>query len=152
MLFENNPVIVGTIISTYLWANVAMFGLMLLAARWIARLASVRHHYLVPVVAAFCVLGSFALANRFFDVWVMIGFGVLGYLLERWRVPLAPFVIGFILAPLGEESMVTGLMSSGGSWWPLVTRPGSVSFLIATGVLFAWSLRQHRLANTRTGA
>jgi putative tricarboxylic transport membrane protein len=144
MLFANDPKIVGTIISSYLWANVAMLVLMLLSARWIAKLARVRHHTLIPIVAAFCVLGSFALANRYFDVWVMIAFGVAGSLLERWRIPLAPFVIGFVLAPLGEESMATGLMSSGGSWLPLVTRPGSLSFLIIAALLLFWSLRQRR--------
>jgi len=144
MLFTNNPEIVGTIVSTYLWANVTMLALMLLSARWIARLTKIRHHTLVPLVAMFCVLGSFALANRFFDVWVMIGFGIAGFLLERWRIPLAPFVIGFVLAPLGEESMVTALMSSGGSWLPLVTRLGSLVFLAIAGLLLFWSLRQRR--------
>ena len=144
MLFANDPKIVGTIISSYLWANVAMLVLMLLSARWIAKLARVRHHTLIPIVAAFCVLGSFALANRYFDVWVMIAFGVVGFLLERWRIPLAPFVIGFVLAPLGEESMATALMSSGGNWLPLVTRLGSLSFLIIAALLLFWSLRQRR--------
>ena len=144
MLFSNNPQIVGTIVSSYLWANIAMLGLMLLSARWIARLSKVPHHMLIPIVAAFCVLGSFALANRFFDVWVMIGFGVAGFLLERWKIPLAPFVIGFVLTPLGEESMVAALMSSGGSWLPLLTRPGSLAFLVVAGVLLFWSLRQRR--------
>ena len=96
------------------------------------------------------MLGSFALANRYFDVWVMIGFGVAGFLLERWRIPLAPFVIGFILAPLGEESMVTALMSSGGSWLPLVTRPMSLTFLAIAVLLFVWSLRQHRQATAQS--
>lgn len=144
MLFTNDPKIVGTIISSYLWANVAMLVLMLLSARWIAKLAHVRHHTLIPIVAAFCVLGSFALANRYFDVWVMIAFGVAGFLLERWRIPLAPFVIGFVLAPLGEESMATGLMSSGGSWLPLLNRPGTLAFLVIAGLLLFWSLRQRR--------
>lgn len=144
MLFANDPKIVGTIVSSYLWANFAMLLLMLASARWIARLARVRHQTLVPVVAVFCVLGSFALANRFFDVWVMIGFGVAGFLLERWHIPLAPFVIGFVLAPLGEEAMVTALMSSGGSWLPLVTRPGALAFLAIAALLLYWSLRQRR--------
>ena len=74
----------------------------------------------------------------------MIGFGVLGFLLEKWRIPLAPFVIGFVLAPLGEESMVTALMSSGGSWLPLFTRPGAIAFLVIAAVLLFWSLRQRR--------
>ena len=144
MLFENDPKIVATIISSYLWANIAMLGIMLFSARWIASLAKVRHSTLIPVVATFCVLGSFALANRFFDVWVMIGFGIAGFLLDRWRIPLAPFVIGFVLAPLGEEAMVTAMMSSGGSWLPLVTRPGSLTFLVIAGLLLVWSLRQRR--------
>ena len=144
MLFANEPKIVATIISSYLWSNIAMVVLMLLSARWISKLARVRHHTLIPVVAAFCVLGSFALANRFFDVWVMIGFGVAGCLLERWRIPLAPFVIGFVLTPLGEESVVAALMGSGGSWLPLITRPGSLCFLVLAGLLLFWSLRQRR--------
>lgn len=144
MLFENDPKIVGTIISSYLWANIAMLVLMILSARWISKLARIKHHTLIPIVAAFCVLGSFALANRYFDVWVMIAFGLTGFLLERWRIPLAPFVIGFVLAPLGEESMATGLMSSGGSWFPLFTRPGTISFLVIAALLLFWSLRQRR--------
>lgn len=152
MLFANEPEIVGTIISSFLWANVAMLALMLLSARWIAKLSSVRHHILMPIVAAFCVLGSFALANRFFDVWVMIGFGVAGLVLERWRIPLAPFVIGFVLTPIGEDAMVTALMSSGGSWLPLITRPGALSFLILAALLLVWLLRQRRAGISNASA
>ena len=144
MLFANEPKIVGTIISSYLWANIAMVILMLMSARWISKLARINHHTLIPIVAAFCVLGSYSLANRFFDVWVMIGFGLAGCLLERWRIPLAPFVIGFVLTPLGEESMVSALMSSGGGWLPLFTRPMSLCFLVLAGLLLLWSLRQRR--------
>lgn len=150
MLFANEPKIVGTIISSYLWANVAMLVMMLLSARWISRLSRIKPYILIPVVAAFCVLGSYSLANRFFDVWVMVGFGVLGCLLERWRIPLAPFVIGFVLMPLGEESMVAALMSSGGCWLPLFTRPVSLSFLVIALVLLFWSLRQRRAISPRT--
>ena len=148
MLFENDPQIVTTIISTYFWANIAMIGLMLLSIRWVARIASLPNHYLIPVIATFCVLGSFGLANRYFDVWVMIGFGVIGILFERWKIPLAPFVIGFILTPLAEESMITGLMGSGESWAPLVSRPSSLVFLFVAVLLSAWSIRQQRQLQT----
>ena len=144
MLFENNPEVVRTITSSYLWANLVMFAVMVIAVRPLSRLARIQWPLLVPIVAVFCVLGAFALANRFFDVWVMLAFGLLGFAFDRWRIPLAPFVIGFVLAPLGEEAMVTALMSSGGSWWPVLTRPGAVGLFALAGLLLVWSLRQRR--------
>lgn len=151
MLFDNDPVVVQTIISTYLWANVMMLAMMALAARRISRLASAPRHFLVPIVATFCVLGAYGIGNRFFDVWVMIAFGVLGLLFERWRIPSAPFVIGFILAPLGEESMITGLMSSGGGWAPMFTSPGSLIFLVLAGGLSIRCWRLKRRAHVGAG-
>jgi putative tricarboxylic transport membrane protein len=128
MLFANDPQIVDTITGSYFWANICMAILMVASAGWLVRLTSVPRFVLVPVIMTFCVIGSFALANRFFDVWVMLGFGVAGFAMERWRIPLAPFVIGFVLGPVAEENLVAGLMQSGGSLWPVVTRPISLVF------------------------
>ena len=135
LLFKNNPEVVGTIINTYLIANVVMFAFMMSAAKFIAKLSRVPREILIPVILTFCVVGSYALGNRMFDVWVMIGFGVLGFALDRFKIPLAPFVIGFVLAPMAEESLCSALMLSGGSWAPFVTRPVSLLLLvIALGI------------------
>ena len=77
-------------------ANVGMFGMMLLSAKWISKLATIPRIYLLPIVVVFCVVGSYALNNRMFDVWVMLAFGVVGFIMERNKIPLAPFVIGFL--------------------------------------------------------
>lgn len=130
LLFTNNPEIVTTITTSYLLANFVMFGVMMAGARWIARLAQVPKEILIPVILVFCVVGCYALGNRMFDVWVMLGFGVVGFVLDRLRVPLAPFVIGFVLAPMAEENLAAALMLSGGSWLPFVTRPVSLIFLL----------------------
>ncbi|MEO1997300.1 MAG: hypothetical protein ABGZ17_18690, partial [Planctomycetaceae bacterium] len=87
-----------------------------------------------------------ALSNRMFDVWVMLGFGVLGVGLQSLKIPLAPFVIGFVLAPIAEENLVAGLMQSGGNYLPLVTRPLSLIFLLISAALLAWSLARNRQA------
>ena len=131
LLLEQNPDTVHRMMATILVANIFMFGFMLAAAPWLARFASMPKAILVPAIVTFCVIGSFALANRMFDVWVMLGFGVIGLAMNRFRIPIAPFVIGFVLAPIAEEHLIEGLMQSGGSWQPLFTRPVSLVMLLA---------------------
>lgn len=144
LLYEYNPEVVYTIMGSVLLANLFMFLFMLLSIGWLARLTSIPRGYLIPPILVFSVIGSFALSNRMFDVWVMLGFGVLGVGLQAWRIPLAPFVIGFVLAPIAEENLVAGLMQSGGNYTPLVTRPLSLIFLVISAALLAWSLARNR--------
>ncbi len=83
-----------------------------------------------------------------FDVWVMFCFGVIGFIMERFSIPLAPFVIGFVLAPLAEESLSSGLMASGGSFSPLVTRPISLSLILIALVLLFFPLMRRAWIKT----
>ncbi|MEZ6133414.1 MAG: hypothetical protein R3C53_00755 [Pirellulaceae bacterium] len=82
-----------------------------------------------------------------FDVWIMLAFGGIGFALERMKLPLAPFVLGLVLAPIGEEHLSEGLMQTGGSYWPLVTRPVSFLFSVCALLILTWSLWQYRKHN-----
>ena len=144
LLFTNNADVVYTMMVTMFAANLFMFGFMLVTTRWIARLVDVPKWMLLPTVVVFCIVGAYALNYRWFDVWVMLGFGVAGYGLERLKVPLAPFVIGFVLTPLAEERLSQGLMASAGSYLPLVTSPICLCFLIISAGLLAWPLFQRQ--------
>ena len=104
---------------TYFIANFAMAVIMMVSVGWLAKLADLPRALLIPVILVFCVVGAYALSNRLFDVWVMLGFGLIGYGMERSKIPLAPFVIGFVLGPIAEENLCAGLMSSGGSYLPI---------------------------------
>jgi putative tricarboxylic transport membrane protein len=92
------------------------------------------------LMMVFCVVGAYALDNTMFDVWVMLIFGVVGYFLERAKVPLGPFVIGFVLAPLAEEKLRSGLMMTAGSIEPIFTRPLPLIFLLVSVALLVWPL------------
>ncbi len=140
LLFEHHPDVVYTIMSTLLVSNCLMLVLMVVATRTLAKVMFVPRAYLVPVVLTFCVVGSYALSNRMFDVWVTVAFGLVGCAMHRLRIPLAPFVIGFVLAPVAEENLAAGLMISGGSYWPLLTRPVSLVFVSIALTLLAWPL------------
>lgn len=135
LLFENNPEVVHTITMSYLVANILMFGFMLVTARWLVRLTQVPIGFLVPVLLTFCVLGSYALANRFFDVWVMVSFGLLGLAFDRIRIPVAPFVIGFVLSPIAEENLCAALMSSNHDYSIFLSRPLSAGLLAVSLIL-----------------
>ena len=134
-LFEQSPQLVYSIIFACLFATIMMGVLMTFSMKLFAKLANVPRTHLLPMILVFCVVGSFAIANRWFDVWVMLAFGGIGFLLERWRIPLAPLVIGFVLGPIAEENLSAGLMSTNGSWWPVITEPKSLLFLIIALIL-----------------
>lgn len=151
LLFKQSPDLIYTIMGTYFIANFFMFGFLVLAVRQIARLTDIPRAFLVPVILTFCVVGSYALGNRMFDVWVMLIFGVVGFGMEKLKIPLAPFVIGFVLGPVAETNLCAGLMASGGSYLPLVTRPMSAIFLLISGILLAIPLIQRRREVTITG-
>ncbi|MEM9280392.1 MAG: tripartite tricarboxylate transporter permease [Verrucomicrobiota bacterium] len=129
LLFRQNPEAIHAIIGTMLVANIVMFLLMLVGARWVAKLSAVPRAILSPLVVLSCLWGAYALSGRWFDVFVMIGFGIAGWAMERLKLPLAPFVIGFVLAPVAEENLCAGLMASGGSYLPMLTRPVSLAFI-----------------------
>ncbi len=137
LLFQQSPEMVYSIMGAMFVANVFMFIFMLVAVRYIARLASIPRSLLMPVILVFCIIGSFALSTRMFDVWTMLFFGLLGFAFEKTKIPLAPFVIGFILAPIAEENLQAGLMASSGSFLPLIQRPISLIFVVTSIVLLA---------------
>ncbi len=135
LLFRQNPEAVHAIIGCVLVANVMMFALMLGGARWIARLSVVPQQVLMPVITLCCLWGAYALNGQVVDVVVMLAFGVIGWRMEKAKLPLAAFVIGFVLAPVAEENLCAGLMASGGSYTPLMTRPLSLLMLIGAAAL-----------------
>jgi putative tricarboxylic transport membrane protein len=90
------------------------------AFAWILRMP---RNIVMTGVVVFSVLGAYSLRNSLFDVWLMCGFGLLGFALEAWRVPLAPLILGMILGPMVEENLRVGLIKTGGDWTPFFTRP-----------------------------
>ena len=130
LLMTQNPQAVWSLAGAFLLANILMIGLMAMSAGWLSNLTRVPRHYMVPAIMVFCVIGSYGLANRMFDVWVMIAFGVIGLGMRWIKFPLAPFIMGFVLWPIAEENLGAGLMTYGGSLWPLFTHPVSCTMIV----------------------
>jgi putative tricarboxylic transport membrane protein len=146
LLYVNNPGIVNTIMATHLTAHFVMFLFMTVGCVLFAKMMLVPRAFFFPGILVFCVVGAYALNNQVFDVWVMLAFGVIGYGMEYARIPLAPFVIGMVLAPLAEGQLRSGLMQTAGSLSPLYERPIALGFLIVAALMFLWPIWRERRA------
>jgi putative tricarboxylic transport membrane protein len=107
--------------------------------------------YLMPVVFVMCVIGPFALTQRLFDVWVMLAFGLIGYVLRRLDYPMAPLVLGIILGDLLDKSLRRGLTLSDGDLAPFFVRPISAGFAILILVTVVFSIPAVRRLVFRSG-
>ena len=140
LLFSSGNVLVYAIFAAFIMANVLMlieayFGLPIFS-----KILSIRTEVLLPVVIAFCFVGSYSSNNRIFDIAVMIAFGLLGFIMKKHKYPLAPMVVGFILTPMLEENLRRSLMRSKGSLMPMIQSPIAVVFLVLTAAVLVYTV------------
>jgi putative tricarboxylic transport membrane protein len=135
LLFKTNTDIIGSIFGGYLISNLISFLMALFLVRIFIKLLKVPMHYLFPVILVMCVIGAFTINNRMFDVWVLVGTGIVGYLLTQNGFSLPPIILGYILGPIIESNYRTAILASRGNFLDVFTRPISV-FLLILGLLF----------------
>jgi putative tricarboxylic transport membrane protein len=132
MLFEQQGLLVWTVIASMFIANAMLLVLNLPLVGFWARISVVPYSVLAPIVLAVCVVGAYAPRNTMFDVWVAIAFGLIGFMMRRLSLPLAPLVLGFLLGPLFEQSLRQSISLSAGNWLFVLNRPIALGFIIAT--------------------
>jgi putative tricarboxylic transport membrane protein len=132
-LFTEQPVLVYTILLGLLLACVVMFLLASISLPWMARVINLPDSVLAVGILVFAILGAYSLRNLAFDIWLTIGFGVLGYLMKKLSFPVPPVVLALVLGYLVETNFRTALVTSRGSYGIFMTDPVSVVFLILSG-------------------
>lgn len=143
-LYRSNPDLVNTILGSVLIANVFMLAVMYLTTGWIARIATVPKKALMPAILVLCIVGSYALSNSWYTVIVMLIFSCVGYFMERRDYPLAPMVIGVVLAPIAETSYRTATMYTGGDIMPLLLTPVPLICIALTAAMTVFMTRVNR--------
>lgn len=142
-LFEDEPGLVYAIFVGFFVVYVVILVLGLVGARFWARLIDFPPNLLWPAILVLTVVGSFALRGNVLDVWVMLGAGVLGFLMRIDDYPLAPMVLGLILGPIAEQNLRRSLQISGGSLDVFYTEPITAAILALSVVsLFVAPLRR----------
>jgi TctA family transporter len=123
MIFTNSPVEMYAVFSVFVLANVIMLPLGYLAVKMAKKVLNVPRNILMPIILIFCIVGTFAINNSVFDVMVMLGVGVLAYLMEENDFPIAPAVLGVVLGGMLEENFVFSMIKADGHFMMFFSRP-----------------------------
>lgn len=147
-IYENNGVLVYSIYLLFILANLMLFPVGLLAIRLGSHVVRIPKQILLPVIVMFCVIGAYAINGSYFDVYVMLGAGLLGLALDRREIPLGPVVLGIVLGGPLEERFIQAVTAADGSLLALVSRPLSIALALLCVGLWGWrvatSLRTRR--------
>jgi putative tricarboxylic transport membrane protein len=138
MLMIQHPQFVYDVVAMNLLATLGMLVFGLTLVRPLLAVLTIPRTVIMPVVLVLCAVGSFAIASRLFDVWIMLVVGVIGFFLRRFGYQMAPFVLGLVLGDLLDKSLRRGLVLSGGEIEPFFTRP--ISALLAAIVLLTLAM------------
>ncbi len=137
LLFDTHAVLVYGVFAALMVSNVIMLIAEFWGMRAFVRILSIPTNILLPIVGVMCVIGAYGVNNRIFDVWTMLFFGVLGFIMKRFAMPLAPIILGFILSPILESNLRRGLQKSMGDPSPFFTEPISLAFIVITALIVA---------------
>jgi putative tricarboxylic transport membrane protein len=143
LFISQNTQLAYGIFAAYLLAHPIMVLIMGLGAPWMLRIITVPKAALFPIVLVLCVIGAYALNNTMANVYVLLVFGVLGYLMVKFGFPLAPFILGVILGDQIEINLVRSIMTDSNPWL-FITRPISGVLLAASVLSIVAALWQHR--------
>jgi putative tricarboxylic transport membrane protein len=135
MLMVQHPEIFWGVIASLYIGNVMLLVLNLpLVGMWV-QLLRVPYAILFPCILLLTVIGTYSTNSNVFDVWVMIGFGIAGFVLRKLGYELAPLVLAIVLGPLMEQSLRQSLIMASGNPAIFLTRP-IAAVLIAVSAVF----------------
>ena len=133
MMTSNPDIFWGVLVSMYL-GNVMLLILNLpLIAVWV-QILRIPYKFLLPLIMLFCLVGVYSTNFSVFDIFVMIFFGVIGYLMNKFQYEPAPFIMGMVLCPILENAFRQSMSLSDGSFAIFFTRP-LAAVLMAGGML-----------------
>ncbi len=148
LITEHADVFWGVIASLYV-GNVILLILNLpLVGLWV-QLLRVPYHILFPIILMLAIVGSYSSNKNFFDLWVMLGFGVFGYVMRKFEYEMSPLILGLVLAPLLEQSMRQAMVMSPDGLLIFLYRPMSAGMLaVALAVVVYSLLSRHSRRNS----
>jgi putative tricarboxylic transport membrane protein len=107
-----------------------------LIGMWV-QLLKIPYPLMMPMIILFCLIGAYSIANSIVDIYIMLGCGIIGYVMKKLRYDTPPLVLAFVLGPMLEYYLKSSLMLSHGSFQIFFSRPISAGCLSLTFILLA---------------
>lgn len=134
LMKEHPQMFWGVIVSMYV-GNIMLLILNLpLIGIWV-KILKIPYKILFPLILLFCLIGVYSVSNSVFDIYVMLIFGIFGYLIKKFEYEGAPLILAFVLGPMMEHNLRKSLIMSQGDFSLFFTRPLAAVFLIAALIL-----------------
>ena len=140
LLFTEHPDFVWGLIGSLYVANFFTVIINLAFIPLFVKVLTIRFTILAPMIFILCIVGGFAPTQTMHDVWLMLLFGVAGYLLRKLNYPVAPAVLAIVLGPLAEQSLRQSLLASQGDASIFLQRPLSATFILIAVLLAAYPM------------
>lgn len=150
-VFASSSALIYTVFASVFVAVIGMCILGYFAIRPLTRVLDAPEAVVSAFVVMFCFVGAFAARNNASDLYVIAAFGLIGFLFERFRFPIAPLVLGTILGPLAEENFMTTMVSFNNDWTVFFTRPISAAIMILSAVGIFYPLIRATYVKSKTG-
>ena len=149
LLFQNNADLVWGLISSKFIGNFLLLCMNIFLIPVFVSMLRVPYTILMGFIVIFASIGAFTVNNSIFDVWMMLGFGILGYIMNKLKYPIVPLVLALVLGRLAENSLRQSLMLSGGDVSIFFTRPISLIFMALA--IMAYMTPVYRWAAKKAG-
>jgi putative tricarboxylic transport membrane protein len=128
-IFQTQALLVYAIFASVFLGVIGMGLIGYFAIRPLVKVLYLPEAIVSAFVVLFCLIGAYSEHNNITDLWMIVVFGIVGYLFERWRFPIAPMVLGCILGPIAESSYMTTMISYRNDWTVFFTRPVSATVM-----------------------
>jgi putative tricarboxylic transport membrane protein len=142
-VFIKNADLVNTIFASLFLGVIGMCLLGYFAIKLLIKVLYLPEAVTSAFVVMFCFIGAFAARNNITDLWMIVTFGIVGYLFEKYKFPIAPMVLGCILGTQAENSFMTSMLSYQNDWTIFFTRPIAGTVMLLATVSLIYPLIRH---------
>ncbi len=148
MMKQNPGLFWGVIASMYIGNGMLLVLNLPLIGMWV-KVLKVPYRILFPLILLFCLIGVYSVSNAVFDIYIMVVFGIVGYLMKKFEYEGAPLVLAFVLGPLLENNLRKSLIMSQGDFSIFFIRPLSaicllIAFFLLVSPLIPWMRKKRK--------